>query len=604
MDSKSKNYTKKFTELEIPTLHILADRIKDYQGEAYLQVVEDNIEIILNHIINLHDDKIRDICALACILQFAIHREIIWNSLKKYLQNPVKKLKKNKSESEKKFFGCQIDCCLYLTFELAAKHELERVASECSMAINALLLKRIQAPIFSSGLRQSFLKAMEMAKYLPSLINLMEITDSEESRAFLFIFHLLQQRQDGKFNTTLMHLKKIYNLPKKSLVFLAKDLRRFVPYQYRYRRSPRLLSLDSLFSTNADCELSLAKLLILYYANHLDPAALCYASNHKTQLGISKQHVDILSALSGYDIPYILSLNKALFTAGLRNKILPPSLHSTVIDYMSASLTSWVRHRYFNKSKSLSAPFPLISVIFTTLNPNLTLFKLAFDSIIYQTYPSVEIIVIDDHSPMELSHKLEAMLIEARNITSHPIIYQRNKKNLGQYISRNIAIKMSKGEFIAIQDDDDISFLERLQYQLEPMLANNIVMATHVKHIRISEISNLMMDGDDLDEVLGNAPVSFMWRKCVFADIGYFLPTKTRGDIEFRSRMRRFYSENAIKTISLPLLIMRGGLSTISSEKEYYYRSALNGLRYMINYIPLGTDGEDLSERWIPMLLR
>ena len=136
------------------------------------------------------------------------------------------------------------------------------------------------------------------------------------------------------------------------------------------------------------------------------------------------------------------------------------------------------------------------------------------------------------------------------------------------------------------------------------MLMNLAIQATHARHIRISEDARIMSDGDALGEILGDAPVSFVVRKRVFDEIGSFLPTKTRGDVEFRTRVRRHYGNDAILVVPHPLVIVRGGMGTVSADKEYYYRSALSALRYMMTHIPSGIVESGNMQRYIPTLLQ
>lgn len=111
----------------------------------------------------------------------------------------------------------------------------------------------------------------------------------------------------------------------------------------------------------------------------------------------------------------------------------------------------------------------LISVITTVLNGQLYL-PTAIDSILNQSFSDFEYFIIDDGSTddtMQIIKKYAAM--DARIV---PIF---NEKNLGQSRSRNKAIELANGEFIAIMDADDISLPSRLETQVRYLQAHPTV---------------------------------------------------------------------------------------------------------------------------------
>lgn len=72
--------------------------------------------------------------------------------------------------------------------------------------------------------------------------------------------------------------------------------------------------------------------------------------------------------------------------------------------------------------------------------------KILLESIKKQTYPNLEIFIIDDCSDEDLSDEIKAVLPQARII--------RNEKNLGLLKSENKAIQLSKGKYIALLNQD------------------------------------------------------------------------------------------------------------------------------------------------------
>ncbi len=93
---------------------------------------------------------------------------------------------------------------------------------------------------------------------------------------------------------------------------------------------------------------------------------------------------------------------------------------------------------------------PLISIALCTFNGEDYL-REQMDSLVTQTYPNIEIIIVDDFSEDSTLMILESYAHQYSNIS----IFQ-NPQRLG--LSRNFekALSLCKGEFIAISDQDDI----------------------------------------------------------------------------------------------------------------------------------------------------
>lgn len=92
----------------------------------------------------------------------------------------------------------------------------------------------------------------------------------------------------------------------------------------------------------------------------------------------------------------------------------------------------------------------IVSAIIPTFN-RAHLIGHAIESIVNQTYPDIEIIIVDDGSIDNTPSVVSALSAEYRN---RPIHYF-NKANGGCASARNYGLKYAKGDFIAFLDDDD-----------------------------------------------------------------------------------------------------------------------------------------------------
>ena len=107
---------------------------------------------------------------------------------------------------------------------------------------------------------------------------------------------------------------------------------------------------------------------------------------------------------------------------------------------------------------------PLVSVVIPCYNAE-KFVGYTLDSVISQTYKNIEIICINDCSKDETLRVLEeyAKRDERIRIMSNP-------KNLGVAETRNNALKVAEGEYIAFVDSDDIWHLDKLEKQINFMI--------------------------------------------------------------------------------------------------------------------------------------
>ena len=89
------------------------------------------------------------------------------------------------------------------------------------------------------------------------------------------------------------------------------------------------------------------------------------------------------------------------------------------------------------------------------------------ESVLRQTYPFWELIIVDDCSTDETDKLVKPYLADAR------VRYLKNNHNSGAAVSRNHALREAKGKWIAFLDSDDIWLREKLEKQIEFMQAND-----------------------------------------------------------------------------------------------------------------------------------
>ncbi len=103
----------------------------------------------------------------------------------------------------------------------------------------------------------------------------------------------------------------------------------------------------------------------------------------------------------------------------------------------------------------------LVSVVMAVHNEKESFLWASIGSLLNQTYPDIEIIIVDDDSDEECKACLNAI---CQHLDYVHIVH--NETNYGLTKSLNIGIEASSGEFIARMDADDFSVRNRLSKQV------------------------------------------------------------------------------------------------------------------------------------------
>jgi glycosyltransferase involved in cell wall biosynthesis len=102
----------------------------------------------------------------------------------------------------------------------------------------------------------------------------------------------------------------------------------------------------------------------------------------------------------------------------------------------------------------------LVSVIMAVYKEKEMHLMAAIESVLRQTYNDIEFIIVNDNP---LGEVLDKYLVSIRDPR---IVYVRNTENKGLTSSLNKAISISKGEYIARMDADDVCMPERIEKQV------------------------------------------------------------------------------------------------------------------------------------------
>ena len=117
-------------------------------------------------------------------------------------------------------------------------------------------------------------------------------------------------------------------------------------------------------------------------------------------------------------------------------------------------------------TSNLMSGKPLISIVIPTYNRAQQTIA-AVESVLAQTYPNFEIIVVDDGSTDDSGETIQRFIAQKTN-GSCPVSFF-SQPNQGASIARNTGIAKARGEYIAFLDSDDIWLPEKLEWQMQAL---------------------------------------------------------------------------------------------------------------------------------------
>lgn len=151
----------------------------------------------------------------------------------------------------------------------------------------------------------------------------------------------------------------------------------------------------------------------------------------------------------------------------------------------------------------------LVSIITPAFNSGRFIAE-TIQSVQNQSYQSWEMIIVDDcsdDSTEEIVHSFKK--------NDDRIKYFRNSSTKGAAFSRNLAVGMAKGKWIAFLDSDDLWHPHKLEKQLDFMLKNNY-------HFSYTEYSEINDKSEEIGRLISgpkviskNMMLAFCWPGCL-----------------------------------------------------------------------------------------
>lgn len=193
-----------------------------------------------------------------------------------------------------------------------------------------------------------------------------------------------------------------------------------------------------------------------------------------------------------------------------------------------------------------AAQCPLVSVLMTSHNVA-GYIEEAVTSVLRQSWPNLELIVVDDASTDATWPILQRLQRSVGNLRC-----RRLNTNLGTYFAKNHALQLARGAFVFFQDGDDICHPQRIRLGMQQLLQPN-VLCVRGAYSRVLFPSGQVLPVNGMLSKLGLITLGL--RREVFEHIGFFNCTRKASDEEFFSRLQAWTAAKGgeIRELELPL---------------------------------------------------
>ena len=195
------------------------------------------------------------------------------------------------------------------------------------------------------------------------------------------------------------------------------------------------------------------------------------------------------------------------------------------------------------------------TVVIPTYNTPDTLLKECIESVLSQTTPVLEVLVIDDgsHKPVSLGEYGDQVI---------KVIRQENK---GVSAARNLAISLATGEYIAFLDADDLWSPAKIERQQQCLAANPQAIACYTRCVKAPGFYSFgPYPSEGSDE---KTMISSLWSS------QFFPPSSTMVRTEYLRRVGGYRNGMRIaEDLELLMRLMKFGPIIQVPEELTYYR--------------------------------
>ena len=144
----------------------------------------------------------------------------------------------------------------------------------------------------------------------------------------------------------------------------------------------------------------------------------------------------------------------------------------------------WRRQGAFYQLSAISDNTPLVTVMIRTFGGRLDCLKQSITTVLNQTYPAIELVVIEDGS--ETAKGFIEKLVQKKLLKR--IVYESIEKQ-GRSSAGNRALELAQGEFVVFLDDDDLFFADHVEVLAKKLIDNPHLGATYSVAAEVNSFS-------------------------------------------------------------------------------------------------------------------
>lgn len=226
------------------------------------------------------------------------------------------------------------------------------------------------------------------------------------------------------------------------------------------------------------------------------------------------------------------------------------------------------------------ASHELVSVLMAVRDSAQTL-DVALASVLRQTWPSIELIVVDDGSVDNSPSILQQALQQENLRPGISVQIWRHEHSLGAYRARNTALKAATGNFITVHDADDWSHPQKLERQVRTLLESPSAAASISHWVRVNHNLELASWFPEPTCVHRNLS-SLMIRADVATKLGFWDSVKFAADSEYFDRIQRAYGPGCIADVNpgIPLSFGLQHSNSITQGTQSHISGTVSGVRH------------------------
>lgn len=229
----------------------------------------------------------------------------------------------------------------------------------------------------------------------------------------------------------------------------------------------------------------------------------------------------------------------------------------------------------------------------------------AIRSALQQSYPHMEIVVVDDNVPDSPEHRATEELV-ARDFSDPTVRYVKTPENRGGAGARNFGVAVSTGDYLAFLDDDDRWLPEKIGVQIGVFDQGKESLGLVYTGLRVEDgegnlmknrpatASGWIRDQLALNNVVGTTSSAMVPRR-VFEEVGGFDPNfPARQDLDLWFRIAGLYQIFGVDQVLTVNVRHQGERITLNPRRKLRAR-----LMFYRKYRSYFRQHRDLAARYL-----